>query len=87
MLRISNKYILTLIPLKMQEQTKTIQFLIVGTSPKGRKFEERQNFKFLPTATPDDVAQKREDVKILYNSRGYTVEVYTVSPNLQVNIA
>lgn len=71
----------------MQEQTKTIQFLIVGISPKGRKFEERQNFKFLPTATPDDVVQKREDVKNLFTARGYTVEVYTVSPNLQMPIA
>jgi hypothetical protein len=80
------KYPIQILTMSVQ-QTKTIQFLIIGKNVKGKDFDERVDCKFEPTATPADVAQKRTDLKSIYESKGFTVEVYTVSPNLQVNIA
>ena len=71
----------------MQQMTQTVQFLIIGQTNSGKRFEERLNFKFLPTATPSDIAQKRAALKRLYEARGsQSVSVYTVSPHLQKHI-
>lgn len=72
----------------MAQSTNTVQFLIIGKNKKDEDFNERVNAHFLPTATESDFAQKREDLKTLYESRGYkSVSVYTVSPHLQMPIA
>lgn len=86
-MRIQLNYIPSISLTMQQTKTITIQFLIIGRNSRKHKINERTNIEFPITATAGDVAQKRADLKSLHQSKGNTVEVFTVSPNLVEPIA
>lgn len=78
MLKLSIRPIPTMIP-----KTINIQFLVIGVNALNQNFEERINFRCLPTFTAAELRAKKEEIRQKYQRKGCLVNIYTVSPNLK----